>query len=129
MSLPCLFNCGGDTGPAQTTTQKSEVVVNTNTSVQGGPVNVTIGSDFLKPLGAAFSNTFIPIANSVEEGIKTSSNQAAALANQAKQIADFSQRSQTMIVKSQEDLALLVKILAVAAAGGVIFFAYRSGRA
>lgn len=125
MSLPCLFDCGGDAGPVQTTTTSSEVTVNTHTNVTGGPVNVTFGSDFLKPL----AQTFLPIANSVETGLKATSNQAATIAQQVQQITDFSRKSQTQIVAQQQDLATLVKILGGVAVAGVVLQLYRAGRA
>jgi hypothetical protein len=121
MSLPCLFNCGGDSPQTVTQTQTgAPVTVNNSTTVQTGATTVSIGGDFLKPLGQAFSNTFVPIAESVEQGIKTSSNQAASIAQQAQQIADFSKKSQSLVVQQQADLGLIVKILAALSAAGLL---------
>ena len=118
MSLPCLFNCGGNEAPVTTTTTtKNETNVITN--VSGPPINIAIGSDFLKPV----AETFLPITASVEQGIKT-------LSNQAQSIAEFTDRSNAALTDRQEDLETLIKLmLAVTLAGLGFIFLRSSGRA
>lgn len=100
MSLPCLFNCGGDTAPVQTTTTTTQNDIQVITNVAGAPVNIAIGADFLKPVAEAF----LPISQGVEKGIET-------LSNQAQSIADFTQKSNAALTSRQADLETLIKIM------------------
>lgn len=94
-------------GTAQnTTTTKTNVSVTTN--VTGPPINISVGSEFLKPVGEAF----LPIAAGVERGIQT-------LSNQAQNIAEFAQRSNETVTMRQEELEQLIKLVAMLTVAGI----------
>jgi methyl-accepting chemotaxis protein len=124
--LPCLFNCGGHSPPAQTvnttTVHKTDVITN----VTGAPISISIGSDFLKPLAQAFT----PISEGVQQGIQTLSDQAQSISNQSQSIAEFTKKSNAQLNARQADVEKLVKLmLAVTLAGLGYQFIRSSGRA
>jgi hypothetical protein len=100
------------------TTTKNNIEVITN--VSGAPINIAIGADFLKPV----AETFLPITEGVQQGIKT-------LSNQAQSIAEFTERSNLALSSRQADLEKLIKIMlaVTVAAFGFQFIRTQRGHA
>ena len=107
----------GGGGGSSTSSNSTNVSVTTN--VVGPPININVGGDFLKPV----AETFAPVADSVQRGIQTISNQAAS-------IAEFTQKSNQQLTTRQDDLERLIKLaLAVTLAGVGFQFIRAQGRA
>lgn len=110
---------GGRSSPTTTTTTTTDTTVNVSTTLTGPPINIAVGSDFLKPVAEAI----LPVAHGIEGGIQTLSNQAASIANQAESISKFTHDATAQLNARQGDLETLVKLmLGITVAGlGLVF--------
>jgi|CXWL01.1.fsa_nt_gi hypothetical protein len=109
----------GGGGGASTSTQTSNTTVNVSTNVTGPPINIAVGSDFLKPV----AESFLPIADSVKQGI-------ASISSQAQSIAEFTNKSNQALTVRQNELDKLIKIaVGLALAGLGYSFIQRQRRA
>lgn len=95
-------------GGTSSATTNNKTTVNVSTNVTGPPINIAVGSEFLKPV----AESFMPIAAGVERGIKT-------LSNQAQSIADFAQRSNETVTMRQDELEQLIKLVAMLTVAGI----------
>lgn len=97
-------------GGSASSTSSNKTTVNVSTNVTGPPINIAVGSEFLKPVGEAF----LPIASGVERGIQT-------LSNQAQNIAEFAQKSNEMVTMRQGELEQLIKLVAMLTVAGIVY--------
>ena len=95
----------GGGGGASTSTNNTTVNVSTN--VVGPPINIAVGSEFLKPI----SDAFAPISSGVAKGLQTLSDQSQNLSNQAQSVVDFTKQSNAQLTGRQNDLEHSIQLL------------------
>ena len=95
-------------GGSASTSTTNQTNVSVTTNVTGPPINIAVGSDFLQPV----AQTFAPIAESVERGLQTVSNQAQS-------IAEFTRQSNELVTMRQDDLEQLIKLVMALTVAGI----------